>query len=263
MKKTEVRQLATANTFRATAPMSVDMSATTITPHVESDLHGYCSNFHGGRFDGYKSASENTWKDCERTYYHAPTWGMSDMEAVITSKTDMAIVMHCLKVLWTHGNESAWRLAHGGNGILSIDDLRQELLMVLADNQSAWHYDEEHGVIPHDDNAVKLIYGVVARTLYNFQQKHYAHTYIEIDGDVVDAENITALATYADINDVLCNETILEFRDSLTLREESFLTMRVKGYSLQKIAEKMDITRDKVRTIEKHVRQKWEVFNKE
>lgn len=262
MNRNESRTLATANTRNQFAPLAtVTLPMVTIDtiPHNEAT---YCTNFNQLSFDGFNFNGVNSWKTVSHERAIPNIDGMDELEAVYTLGISKAIVISCLKKLWAYGNETARQLMYGHNGIFSIDDLEQELLITLQECRDSWRLEDNKLIIDEEDtDTIKAIYGTVSRFMYSFAIRHYKHEYISIDDEDVRTDNVSALASHVDINEVLGSVFIEDFRNTLTLREDAFLTMRVKGYTLAKIAEKLDVSMKAVRTIEKHVRQKWDDFN--
>ena len=186
----------------------------------------------------------------------------SNLAKVVTLGIDKAIVVHCLKRLASKGNQTAFELIAGHEGIFSIEDLQQDVLCYLSANKSLWFIDNDNRLIFLDDEVLKSLFGVVSHSMYQFQTKHYAHMYIEIDGDDVRYNDVAGLATYCNINAIYEREDMKVFITKLSDTEKTFLHHRLNGISAFKTAELMGLTRQNIRTIEKHIRKKWELFTK-
>ena len=55
------------------------------------------------------------------------------IQDVIDNNIHVAIVRHCLKMLFSKGNMTAYELLAGHNGIISIEDLQQEVLLTIIE----------------------------------------------------------------------------------------------------------------------------------
>lgn len=187
---------------------------------------------------------------------HAP-----NLAKVVALGIDKAIVIHCLKRLASKGNETAFELIAGHNGIFSIEDLQQDVLCYLSANKALWFIDDNRLVFL-DDDIIHGVFGVVSRSMYQFQTKHYAHMYIEIDGDAVRYNDVASLATYCNVDEISEREDIKAFMLKLTESEKTFMLHRLNGVSVLKCAELMNLSHKACRTIEKHIRKKWELFTK-
>lgn len=210
----------------------------------------------------------NEWKASHHDHHVMMTYPKQDVSEhadnlakVVALGIDKAIVMHCLKRLASKGNQTAFELIAGHNGIFSIEDLQQDVLCYLSENKALWFIDDNRLVFL-DDDIIHGVFGVVSKSMYQFQTKHYAHMYIEIDGDPVRYNDIAGLATYCNINAIYEREDMKAFMLKLSDTEKTFLSHRLHGVSAFKSAELMGLTRQNIRTIEKHIRKKWELFTK-
>lgn len=185
-----------------------------------------------------------------------------NLAKVVTLGIDKAIVIHCLKRLASKGNQTAWELMNGHEGIFSVEDLQQDVLCYLSGNKELWFIDDDNRLVFLDDDTMRGLFGVVSKSMYQFQTKHYAHMYIEIDGDAVRYNDIASLATYCNVDEILEREDIKAFMLKLSDTEKTFLTHRLHGVSVRSVGNLMNISYKACRTIEKHVRKKWDIFTK-
>lgn len=211
----------------------------------------------------------NSWRASHHENHIMMTYPKADvskyapnLSKVVTLGIDKAIVMHCLKRLASKGNQTAFELIAGHEGIFSIEDLQQDVLCYLSENKSLWFIDDDNKLVFLDDETMRGLFGVVSKSMYQFQTKHYAHMYIEIDGDAVRYNDVANLATYCNIDAIYEREDIKVFMTKLSDTEKTFLHHRLNGVSAFKSAELMGLTRQNIRTIEKHIRKKWELFTK-
>lgn len=174
----------------------------------------------------------------------------------------VAITRHLLKNLMSSGNLAAMELLNGINHTVCIEDLEQEILLKFMELDEHWTIDNTGKVEFDSDNTMKEIFGTVSRYLYQFQTKHYKHLYIEIDGDIVDATKVTALADYVCIDNILADEHIHGFLEKQTEHDKQWFLYRMDGLSNKAIADIMKVTYEKIRATEKRVRKNWEKWDK-
>lgn len=186
------------------------------------------------------------------------------LNLLVQNNVHIAITRHCLKSLMCKGNLNAMELLNNINHTISIEDLSQEVLLAFVENPNEWEFDElTSKVVFLNDDFIKLVFGAVSKHLYQFQTKHYKHQYIEIDGDIVDATKVSALADYVCIDNILTNNNFKEFLPLLTDFEKQWLMLRLDGLSNASIERRLkDASRQNIRTCEKHVRNKWNEYNK-
>ena len=189
------------------------------------------------------------------------------MMTVVSAHLDEVIVYDRLVYLASRGNLHAWDLMARKNGVIDFDDLKQEVCLQLALYADAWEIVTRDGKLRiqfYEDrtDAIKAVYGAVSRFMYSMAKRHYDNMYIEIDGDPVRVNSVPDLASHADIDAILNDAYISDFEMTLTQKEWELFQCRLCGNSIRESARIMNIGRNTARTIEKHLRKKWEIYNK-
>ena len=184
------------------------------------------------------------------------------IQDVIDNNIHAAIVRHCLKMLFSKGNMTAYELLAGHNGIISIEDLQQEVLLTIiecyhSDLQTISEYTLVSDTIKEH---TKEIYGTITKYMYSHSIRHYKHTYIEIDGDIVDVNKISQLATYCDIDGILDDEYIKAFMDTLTDTQRQVLMYRLQGYTIKEIADTLNRSQQAITEVERRYRKLWQSY---
>ena len=211
----------------------------------------------------------NAWRASHHENHITLTYPKADvskyapnLSKVVALGIDKAIVIHCLKRLASKGNQTAFELIAGHEGIFSMEDLQQDVLCYLSENKSLWFIDDDNRLVFLDDDIMHGLFGVVSHSMYQFQTKHYAHMYIEIDGDPIRYNDVAGLATYCNIDAISEREDIKAFMLKLSDAEKTFLSHRLHGVSVRSVGDYMNISYKASRTIEKHIRKKWKLFIK-
>ena len=96
--------------------------------------------------------------------------------------------------------------------------------------------------------------------MYSHSIRHYKHTYIEIDGDIVDVNKISQLATYCDIDGIHDDEYIKAFMDTLTDTQRQVLMYRLQGYTIKEIADTLNRSQQAITEVERRYRKLWQSY---
>lgn len=212
----------------------------------------------------YSRVSENNkWSIVEG--YKKPsinTDGLNNIEKVVFLGIDESIARHCLKKLWSMGNHTAYELMTSGTAILDINDIKQEILLVLATNPDSWTVDANDRLLFFDDEIIKNVFGATSKIMYSFVQRHYKKAYVSIDGEDVRADDVCKLATYSNIDDLLCIKGVLTFLKYLPPIQAEYIKLRLNGHTMKECEGIMNLSRQKVRTINEKVKKAWKDYNK-
>lgn len=188
---------------------------------------------------------------------YQPTGNESKHELLYNFNVHVSITSHCLKRLSSKGNLNAMELNNNINHTVSKEDLTQEVLLFFVEYSNSWNIDNAGNVTFSDDETVKALFTCISGYLRRFQTKHYKHQYIEIDGDIVDCNKVSALADYVSIDDLLEDIDLQHFIDKLQGIDKQWLLLRLQGLSNLAISKELNVTYEKIRACEKRVRKNW------
>lgn len=190
---------------------------------------------------------------------YTPNYTESKFELLVAYNVHVAITRYRLKRI---GNTNALDLLNNINHTVSLEDLQQEILLKFVELADNWNIDFDGTVTFNDDDTTIIeVFKAVDNYLYRFQTKHYKHQYIEIDGDIVDANKVTELADYVSIDNIIANEHFFTFYNQQATLDKQWIDCRLQGLSNSKIAVAMGVTYEKIRAIEKRVRRNWTAYN--
>ena len=177
------------------------------------------------------------------------------LTSIYETNTHKAITRKALRTLVGKGNLFALDLLNGENHTISIEDLEQQTLLYLCENVNHWNVFKDNRIDFTDVEYGKGLWQVVSTYLYQFQVKHYKHTYIEIDGDIVDCSKVSALADYVSMEELDNDIALQDFMSKLMTFDRQWLEYRLDGMSNSAIAREMGVTYEKIRACEKRVRK--------
>lgn len=219
---------------------------------------------------------KGVWRPLSTTYARTDVDdGLTRLENVVALGLDKALVYSALKSLESKGNEEAYNLMHGKIGIFDMEDLQQEILTVLAtyNNPSEYEFippwsiatdeDGKHYIHFENEDVRKACYGAVSSFMYSFAHRHYKKAYVSIDNEDVRIDDIKALSMHIDFDSVIFNDDMIAFMSGLTDIECDFIRLRLQGVSVVKCADIIGVSRQHMRTVEKHVRKAWTAYNSE
>ena len=190
---------------------------------------------------------------------YQPNGNETKFELLVNFNIHKAITSYRLERI---GNTNAYELLANINHTVSREDLEQEVLLKFVEMSESWEIDTTGKVTFLDDTSMIEVFKAVDNYLYRFQTKHFKHLYIEIDGDIVDCNKVSALADYVSIDNILEDITIQSFMNTLSSFDKEWLLLRLQGLSNLSISKELNCTYEKIRACEKRVRKVWAEYNK-
>lgn len=206
-----------------------------------------------------------------------------DMEQLEALKICEKITKKLLLSLFARGNNNAYDIVIGkNNGIVTVQDLSQQLLLFLAEHSEGWYLRRSGGRYTTDDKQVQIVflndeiqkafYRVVSTTLYREKTRHENRKlYITTeDGQEIAADDIPALASNTNIDDVISNNNFKDFIKYLKANKKPLIAkrnikemyLRFKGFKYQEIAAKLQIKESQVKKDFQELKSLWKSFNK-
>ena len=201
-----------------------------------------------------KQALYNRMFNAQNYTRYTPNGTETAFELLKAYNVHVAITRYRLKRI---GNANALELLNNVNHTVNLEDLQSEVLLKFVEMSGQWTIDQSGSVTFEDDTAMIEIFRAVDNYLYRFQTKHYKHQYIELDGEIVDVNKVTALADHVSIDAILEDVVLQDFMNKLPDLDREWLWGRLYGGSNRQIAMNMGVTYEKVRAIEKRVRRFW------
>lgn len=189
---------------------------------------------------------------------YTPDYTESKFDLLVRYNVHVAIARYRLKRI---GNMNSLDLLNNINHTVNLEDLQQEVLLKFVEYSDFWNIGFDGTVTfeesENGEQTIIEIFKAIDNYLYRFQTKHFKHQYIEIDGDIVDVNKVSALADYVSMDALLEDITLQSFLDALPDFDREWLEYRLTGLSNKKIAECMGVTYEKIRATEKRVRKHW------
>lgn len=184
---------------------------------------------------------------------------MKNKEYEILNKFCGAVIYKSLMSLTHFGMMGALEILNDQNGIITKEDLKQDILVWFLENQSEWTIDRFDRVRFANDDDWKEIFSVCRKSVYGMTARHYKRQAYSLDGLTVGAENDVAFwASWAgNLDDAEFSTDVQSIIDSLTDIEYEFFSLRWEGFTVNECAELMEKTVSQVRTIQKHIREKY------
>ena len=205
-----------------------------------------------------------------------------DLATLYNEKICEKIAKKLLINLFSRGNNNAYDIYTGyNNGIITIADLTQEMLLFLTENVDAWYlYRTPHRystdemttkLVFFDDNVQKDFFRIVSNTLYQNIRKHEnKKLWIELDGDEIKIDDISALASHSCIDDVMALSLYNQFLSWLIVAKPkkaelftSFINCRLQGLKIRECAVQLKIKESTAFDCAKQLKTLWKEFNKE
>lgn len=205
----------------------------------------------------------------------------ADLETLYNDGIVERICKKLLLNLFSKGNNNAYDIYTGkNNGQITIEDLTQEMLLFLTNHSNDWYIqrtmhrystDEEKTtlVFLHDDTQ-KDFFRIVSNTLYNQRTRHdNKKLWIEIDGEQVKTDDVTALASHTCIDNVITMSLYNEFIEFLYSEKPKkaglyvdFINTRLRGYKIRECANVLGIKETSAFDCAKQLKTLWKKFDK-
>lgn len=205
----------------------------------------------------------------------------ADLATLFNDKIVEKITKKLLLNLFSRGNNNAYDIYTGiNNGIITVDDLTQEILLFLTEHGNDWYLNRTPHRYNTDDVTTKLIFlddeiskqffRIVSNTLYQNIRKHEnKKLWIELDGEDVKIDDITALASHACIDDVMTLSLYNQFLSWLLVAKPkkaelytNFINCRLQGFKIREVAVQLNIKESTAFDCSKQLKALWQEFNK-
>ena len=205
----------------------------------------------------------------------------ADIETIYNNNICQAISYKLLLSLFCKGNNNAYDIMIGkNNGQITIEDLSQELLLFLTENSDKWYLyrtmcrystdKQQTKIIFFDEKTKKDFFRIVSNTLYKEKTRHESRKlWIEMDGDEINIDDISALASHTCINDVITLSLYQEFLQYLKNTKPkkaelfiNFINTRLQGYKIRECATILNIKDSAAFDCAKQLKVLWKQFNK-
>lgn len=207
-----------------------------------------------------------------RSFESIEVWSIEDM---LSARIHYAIARHSLYKLACKGNQTAMDILSGqNNGIVTLDDLAQEVAMAMIEHECDTAIEQGHfNPALLDDIQMRGIFGAVSSYMYKHQTRHAKKQYVVVDNGTTDGLTLAIDNTQAwsDISDIDKFCALYEVKRVLVAiadrygkdsNEGKFLALRVNGYSLKDCERALSLSRQNIRTIDAHVKKVYfEVIN--
>lgn len=197
-----------------------------------------------------------------RTYEKHAIYSLSD---IASYNIHITLSAHCLKHLYSLGNTIAGNIANGRNDVnATIEDIANEIYIFMiefSDNNSLFNMDT--GELNITPEFIKGLYNTVNRYLYSHAQRHFKRLYTITDtGEYTTLDNIENIASQIDdISPILQRYDIHRFLVALNLKNHNIgnvFALRLQGYKVKEIADKLNISDRTIRNYEHEYRKLWE-----
>lgn len=205
----------------------------------------------------------------------------ADLTTLFNDKIVEKITKKLLLNLFGRGNNNAYDIYTGiNNGIITVDDLTQEMLLFLTEHGNDWYLNRTPHRYSTDDITTKLIFlddeiskqffGIVSNTLYQNIRKHEnKKLWIKLDGEDVKIDDITTLASHACIDDVMTLSLYNQFLSWLLVAKPkkadlftNFINYRLQGFKIREVAVQLNIKESTAFDCSKQLKALWQEFNK-
>lgn len=205
-----------------------------------------------------------------------------DITTLYNEKIVEKITKKLLINLFSCGNMNAYDIyTTKNNGLVTLEDLTQELLLFLCEHSNEWYLERQFSRYTTDEKqpcklvflneeTSKEFFKIVSTNLYQNIRKHEnKKLWIELDGQELKIDDITALANHTCIEDVMtlslynsfCNY-LLSAKPKKAQRYMHFINLRLQGYKHKEIAETMNIKLSMTLDCARQLKELWQEFNK-
>lgn len=199
---------------------------------------------------------------------------MTTSQKINTLVSNQALEKICKKLLmslYARGNAIAYDIyCNRNNGLVTVEDLTQELYLYLLDNP-AWILTQGGKIVFADKETEKGFYAVVSTYMYRQRTRHDNRTtslYIETEDRIVSITDVQGLAALCDgIITIDTNAVLTDFIRYARQRKpkkadliKEFLTLRLQGISIKEISAQMGIETHMGYDLQKQLKRLWKDF---
>ena len=203
-----------------------------------------------------------------------------DISTLYNEKIVEKITKKLLINLFSRGNNNAYDIyTTQNNGLVTLEDLTQELLLFLCEYSNEWYLqrpfsrystDEKQPckLVFFNEETSKQFFKIVSRTLYQNIRKHEnKKLWIELDGEEVKIDDITTLASHTCIDDVMtlslynsfCSY-LLSIKPKKAQRYINCINLRLQGYKYSEIATALQLKETTVKDTFAQLKILWKSF---
>lgn len=203
-----------------------------------------------------------------------------DINTLYNEKIVEKITKKLLINLFSRGNNNAYDIyTTQNNGLVTLEDLAQELFIFLCENSSEWYLyrpfsrystdEKKHcKLVFFNEEISKQFFKIVSTTLYQNIRKHEnKKLWIEIDGEELKIDDISALASHTCIDDVttlslynsFCSY-LLSVKPKKAQRYIDCINLRLQGYKYNEIATTLQLKETTVKDTFAQLKILWKSF---
>lgn len=203
---------------------------------------------------------------------------VADLDYIVNNKICDKIAYKLLMHLFAKGSQSAYDIAiQRSNGVISFDDIAQEMLLHLTEYSTKWSLQHDscnnsYNIIFTDSDIESDFYKIPSRILYQNKTRHeLRREWLEINEQVIRADDVSALSEYTTIDNVLSNiefQEFLEFlknncKKAICNRYINELELRISGYKYAEISNTLEIKESQVKKDFQTLKNLWKKFHEE
>lgn len=205
-----------------------------------------------------------------------------DIYTLYNEKIVEKITKKLLLNLFSRGNNNAYDIyTTQNNGLITLEDLTQELLLFLCEHSNEWYLERPFHrystdeiqtckLVFFNDDTSKEFFRIVSNQLYSNIRKHEnKKLWIEIDGEEVKIDDIPSLASHTCIDDVMTLSLYNQFLSwLLSVKPKKaqlytdFINCRLNGYKIRECAVQLNIKESTAFDCAKQLKTLWKEFNK-
>ncbi len=204
-----------------------------------------------------------------------------DISTLFKEKIVERITKKLLINLFSRGNNNAYDIyTTKNNGIVTLEDLTQELFLFLSECPQEWYLyrtpcrystdEKQYKLVFFNNETSKQFFKIVSTTLYQNIRKHdRKKLWIEIDGETMKIDDISTLANHVCIDDVItlslynsfCSY-LLSVKPKKAQRYTDCMNLRLQGYKYYEIANTLELKESLVKKTFVELKTFWKEFDK-
>lgn len=203
-----------------------------------------------------------------------------DIATLYNEKIVEKITKKLLLNLFSRGNNNAYDIyTTQNNGLVTLDDLTQELLLFLCEHSQEWYLERQFSrystdekkpckLVFFNEEASKQFFKIVSTQLYQNIRKHEnKKLWIEIDGEELKIDDISALASHTCIDDVMTLSLYNSFMTYLQINKPKkaqryidCINLRLQGYKYSEIATTLQLKETTIKDTFAQLKILWKDF---
>lgn len=196
-----------------------------------------------------------------------------NIELLYNEKIVEKIASKLLFNLFCRGNNNAYDIyTRKNNGIITIDDLSQEMFLFLCNNTESWHIDTDNSnkLCFTDKTIEKDFFKIVSTQLYNNIRKHdRKKVWIELNNELIKIDDVPTLASHVCIDNVITLSDYQSFCNYLySVKPKkanlfiNFINARLQGLKIKECAIALNIKECVAFDCAKQLKILWKEFHK-